>query len=154
MRETIVYSIILMMLSVFIYICITDYITENVYINQNGFFPEGIPSENYANKIIGVSGIVRNDTIFPIKIKEISPIGGIGIEYFATVISIWGVSEIMRKEILELESLEEKRISPYTQYEVGIAYQFSDEYVANPAGYKITYTILGVKFKRIIIYDL
>jgi len=153
MKKTIMYSIILMILSAFMYSSITGYITNNVSIKQNGFFPAGIPSEPYANKIIGVSGVVRNDTIFPIKIEEISPIGGTGIEYYATVISTWGVSEITHEEVLELDTLEEKRMSPYTQYEVGIAYQFSDEYVANPAGYKITYTVLGVKFKRTIIYD-
>lgn len=142
-----------MFLIVVVYSSITGYITENVYINQKGFFPEGVPNESYANKIIGVSGIIRNDTIFPIKIEDISPIGGIGIEYFATVISTWGVSEITREEILALDSLEGKRLSPFNQYEVGIAFQFSDEYAANPAGYKITYSILGVKFERIIIYD-
>jgi hypothetical protein len=40
----------------------------------------------YADKIIGAGGIVRNRTIFPIKVKKITPIGSSHYRY--SVLSI------------------------------------------------------------------
>ncbi len=153
MRKVIIYSIILAIVSIIIYSGTISYFTKNIDLGQSGFFPEAIPTEYYANNLIGVSGVVRNDTILPMRIESITPIGGNGVKYFTSVASTWGVSQTTREEISKLEPLEGKRISPFSQQDIGIIYQFSEEYAVNPAGYEITYTILGIKFSQIIIYN-
>lgn len=87
------------------------------------------------------------------RIESITPIGGNGIKYFTFVASIWGVSQTTREEISKLEPLEGKRLSPFSQQDIGIIFKFSEEYPVNPAGYEITYRILGIRFSRIIIYN-
>lgn len=151
MRKVIIYSIVLVFVSISIYNSIIGYFADNIYLGHNAAFPEVIYHEYYANKLIGVSGTVRNDTILPIMIERIEPIGGRGIKYFTTVISTWGVSETTREEIAELEPLLGKRIPPFSRQDIAVVYEFSDEFFVNPEGYKITYTILGIRFNRVII---
>lgn len=145
-----IYAIVLVVFSILVFSVIKGYVNDNVYLGQNGYFAEGV-NENYSDKIIGVSGIVRNDTMLPIKIESITPIGGNGIEYFGTVIAIWGVSEMTRDEMTKFKELEGKKMSPYSELEIAIVYHLSDEYAVNPAGYKIVYSAFGIRFSKFII---
>lgn len=150
--KKIIYSIVLVVVSILIFTSFNGYFTKNIYLTQNGYFAEGV-HEAHVNKLIGVSGIVRNDTILPVRIESITPVGGNGIDYFGSVITTWGVSEMTRDEMTKFEQLEGKKMSPYSNEEIAIVFQFSDEYAVNPAGYEIVYSALGMRFSKYIVYN-
>lgn len=103
----------------------------------------------YLEKILGFGGIIVNRTIFPVKVINIEPIDGRGVEYVTTVITEWGFSEIEKEELFKKESLEDKLLRPFSEYSIGCFYKFTGEYIVNPDIYEITYSIFGLKFKKI-----
>lgn len=147
-----IYSIVLVVLSIVVFSTVYGSIKNNVYLGQNGYFAEGF-NETQSNRLIGVSGVVKNETILPIRIESITPVGGNGIDYFGSVIATWGVSEMTRDEMAMFENLEGKKLSPYSNEEIAIVFQFSDEYAVNPSGYQIIYSLFGIRFTNFIIYN-
>lgn len=147
-----IYSIVLVVISIVLFSTVYGSIKNNVYLGQNGYFAEGV-NETQSNRLIGVSGVVRNETILPIRIESITPVGGNGIDYFGSVIATWGVSEMTRDEMAKFENLEGKKLSPYSNEEIAIVFQFSDEYAVNPSGYEIIYSLFGIRFTNFIIYN-
>lgn len=150
MRKTIINAVGIALVLIVLFYGIGNYLTENFEMYQNGFFPEGV-HEDYMNKLMGLSGWVRNDTIFPIKIEQITPIGGHGIKYYTTIISSWGVSASTPDELSKFQLLEGKKLGPHSDVELGIFFQFSEEYAINPVGYEIRYSVLGVKLTKYMI---
>lgn len=130
--------------NVFYYYC-----TDNVYLNVNVRAQEREYPE-YTDRIMGFGGNVQNKTIFPIKVKAITPIGGRGMEYFTTLIATWGFSEIKQNEINNYEDLEGKIILPFKEYEIGVFHKFHGDYVVNPDAYEVAYTVLGLYFKKVV----
>ncbi|WP_313163406.1 hypothetical protein [Sedimentibacter sp.] len=127
---------------------ILTYCLNNIYFSVSAGAKEQAYPE-YADKIMGFAGGIRNNTIFPIKIKSIEPFGGRGIEYVTTVITEWGFSEINRGELFEKESLENKVIGPFSEYPIGHFYKFTGEYMVNPDAYEISFSIFGIKLSKI-----
>lgn len=150
--KKLIYSIVLVVFSIVVFSTVYGSIKYNVYLGQNGYFAEGV-NETQSNRLIGVSGVVRNETILPIRIESITPIGGNGIDYFGSVIATWGVSEMTRDEMAKYENLEGKKLSPYSNEEIAIVFQFSDEYAVNPSGYEIVYSVFGIRFSNFIIHN-
>lgn len=100
---------------------------------------------------MGFGGSVRNKTTFPIKIKEINPLGSRGMEYITTLITPWGFSEIKKDELENFKNIENKLVLPFKEYEIGIFFEFSGDYVVNPEAYEISFSVLGINLKKVII---
>jgi len=107
----------------------------------------------YKDKFMGFGGIVTNNTIFPIKVKRVTPIGSRGMEYENTHIKTWGFSEIKQEDLNNYEKLENKTIMPFTECEIGYFFKFTGEHVVNPSALKIEYSIMGADFSKVIIND-
>lgn len=137
--------ITLLMSNIFQYYCL-----NNVHLGVNAGAQEREYPE-YTNKIMGFGGYVQNKTIFPIRVKEITPIGGRGMKYFTTLITSWGFSEIKQNETENYENLEKKVIPPFKEYNIGVFHRFLGDYVVNPDAYELKYSVLGLNFERVII---
>ncbi len=149
MKKNICYLICIVIITLLVSNIFVNYCLNNVYIGtsvtaQEREYPE------FTNKIMGFGGVVRNKTIFPIRVKELTPIGDRGMEYVTTLISPWGFSEIKQNEIDNYENLEKKVISPLKEHEIGIFFKFNGNYVVNPDVYEIKYSVLGINFKKVI----
>lgn len=131
---------------------VTNYCIDHVYIGSSVLMEEATYPE-YANKYMGFGGYIYNNTIFPIKVKRIEPIGYRGMEYFTTAITTWGLSEAKREHIFELENLENKTILPKKKNEVAIFYYFTGEYAVNTSAYILDYTIFGIKFSKVSLVE-
>jgi hypothetical protein len=80
MTKTIFYIILIIIITIADQSIIKNYYINNVYISLRAYGAERAYPE-YADKVIGAGGIVRNRTIFPIKIKKITPIGSSHYRY-------------------------------------------------------------------------
>lgn len=148
MKKLICVALITLLLSnVFHYYCLNNvYISAHV-LAQEKEYPE------YTNRIVGFGAIVMNKTIFPIRVKELTPIGSRGMEYFTTLITPWGFSEIKQNEIDNYEDLDKKIFLPFKEYEIGIFYKFQGNYVVNPDAFELKYSVLGLNFKKVFIIN-
>jgi len=152
MKKSILYIIIIIALTLTVQLLISNYCTSNVDIGigvtmQEKTYPE------YMDKYMGLGGIVTNNTIFPIKVKKVTPIGNRGMEYEDTHIKTWAFSEIKQEDLNNYEKLENKIIMPFTECGIGYFFKFTGEYVVNPSALKIEYSIMGVDFSKVIIND-
>lgn len=151
MKKNIFWIILIILVTVAVQSAIINYCLNNVYLGLHASGEERTYPE-YADKIIGAGGKVRNRTIFPIKIRKIIPIGSRGMEYFGTLITTWGYSPIQQEDMSKYQALENKIIPPLTEFEIGMFNKFTGEYMVNPSAIEITYSIYGIKFKKVVIY--
>lgn len=151
MKKTIFYIILTILITVIIQSVLINYCLNNVYIDISARGEERTYPQ-YAGKIIGAGGIVKNRTIFPITIKKITPIGSRGMEYFSTLITTWGYSSIEQENMLKYETLENKTMAPLTSFDIGMFNKFTGEYMVNPSAVEIVYSIFGVKFKKVCYF--
>lgn len=152
MKKSVKYVIFIVLITLAARSIIYDYCINNVYINTNARLTEDFYPE-YAGKIMGYSGYVKNKTIFPIRVKKITPIGGRGMIYYTTLVTTWGMSEIERENLSKYESLEDKIIPPFADYDLGFFYKFTDKYTVDPSVFEIVYSIFGIEFKKVIINE-
>lgn len=150
MKKKVFYIIFIILITVCTQSIISNYCLNNVYIGLRAQGEERTYPE-YANKIIGAGGIVRNNTIFPVKIKKITPIGIRGMVYVGTLITTWGYSPIEQEDISKYSLLENKIIPPLADFEIGMLHKFTGEYMVNPSAIEVTYSIIGLEFKKVIM---
>lgn len=136
MKKSVLYMIFVILITVMTHSIILNYCLNNVYIGSNIAIGEKAYPQ-FANKIIGFGGVVRNNTIFPVKVKKINPIGSRGATYVATLNTIWGVSEIKHEDLIKYKYLDNKIIPPLTDYEIGFFYKFTGDYFVNPSAFEI-----------------
>lgn len=147
MKKVALYCIFALMV-IIVQLLFVSYCLRNVKFSVLVRAHEQVYTE-YSDKIMGFGGAVVNRTIFPVKVVNIEPIDGRGIEYVTTAITEWGFSEIEKEELFKKESLEDKLLRPFSEYSIGCFYKFTGEYMVNPDIYEITYSIFGLKFKKI-----
>ena len=147
-KKTIVFIVITTILAMLI---IEKYRTEYIYFNTNVTLAEKAAFDEYADKIMGFGGYIYNKTILPIKIRKITPIGERGMKYYTTLITEWGFSEMKQGDFSEYEHLEGKIILPFTSYDLGVFFLFTDSKVVNPSAFVLTYSIFGIEAENIII---
>ena len=137
--------ITLLLSNIFQYYCLNNFHFGVNVSAQEREYPE------YTDKIMGFGGYVNNKTIFPIKIREINPIGSRGMEYFATLNTTWGFSEIEQNKMGNYEDIENIVILPFKEYDIGVFHKFNGDYVVNADAYELKYSVLGINFKKVII---
>ena len=147
-KKTIIFIVITAMSAMLI---IEKYCSEYVYFNTNVAVEEEAAFDEYVNKTMGFGGRIYNKTIFPIKIRKIAPVGERGMKYHTTLITEWGFSEMKQEDLSKYEHLEGKIILPFTSYNLGVFFKFTNSKVVNPSAFVLTYSIFGIEFKNIII---
>jgi len=131
---------------------IGKYCSEYIYFNTNVDLLEEGTFYEYVDKTMGFGGGIYNNTIFPIRIKEIIPIGERGMEYHTTVIAEWGFSEMEPESFPEYEQLEGKIMLPFTKYRnLAVLFKFTDGKIVNPSAFILKYSIFGIGLENIII---
>ncbi|WP_287824486.1 hypothetical protein [Clostridium sp.] len=152
MKKVILYCLCCAIIVVIAQIFFRSYCLNNVILGVTAGANEQTYPE-YVDKIMGFGGVIKNNTMFPIKVKSVEPLDGSGVEYVTTAITKWGVSEISEEELLKKESLESKILEPFSEYSIGYFYKLTGEYMVNPDEYEITYSVLGIKFSKIEIFN-
>lgn len=147
-KTILLFSVCIVMITIIVQSFITSYCLDNVFISVNARAREEAYPQ-YEDKILGAAGLIRNSTIFPIKIISIRPVDGRGVEYIATKSTEWGFSEISEDELSKLENIDDKIVDPLTESNVGYFYKFTGEYMVNPEVFEVTYSVFGIKFKQI-----
>ena len=137
------------MISMFI---IGEYCSKWIYFNTNVTLSEEETFYEYVDKTMGFGGYIYNYTIFPIKVREITPVGERGMEYHTTVIAEWGFSEMEPESFPEYEQLEGKIILPFNRYDyLAVLFKFTDGKIVNPSAFILKYSIFGIGLENIII---
>jgi hypothetical protein len=147
-KKTIVFIVITTILAMLI---IEKYCSENIYFSINVTVAEKADFNEYVNKTMGFGGYIYNKTIFPIRIRKITPIGERGMKYHTTLVTTWGFSEIKQEDFSKYDELEGKIILPFTSYNLGGFFKFTDRKIVNPSAFVLTYSIFGIEVENIII---
>ncbi|HQO94657.1 MAG TPA: hypothetical protein PK516_02260 [Sedimentibacter sp.] len=58
------------------------------------------------------------------------------MEYFATLNTSWGFSEIERNKLGNYEDIENIVILPFKEYDIGVFHKFNGDYVVNADAYE------------------
>lgn len=153
MKKSIKYIIFIALITLAVQSIISSYFINNIDIGPNAGLTEGIYPE-YKDKVMGYSGCIRNNTIFPIRVKKFTPLGGNGMIYCTTLFTNWGLSDINPEKLSKYENLYNKIIPPLSNYNLGIFYEFTGEYTVDPSAFEVEYSVFGIKFKEIIVNKL
>ena len=145
MKKRFLYSVCIIIVTIIVQSILINYCLNNISLSINVTAKEQAYPE-YSDKIMGFGGSIMNNTIFPIKVKSVAPKGTRGMEYITTSVTKWGFSEIKKDDLYDYESLENKIIQPFTEYEIGLFYEFTGEYAVNPTVIELTYSIFGKDF--------